>query len=95
MIIFDGGISYIDQHANDLLTNIMPSQLTPISLAQIFHLSFSFSSIGFIELGLLLLVATQIIRVFLLVCFYAAIKDYHFLLINAYLTIMLILGFFR
>lgn len=56
----------------------------------IWHSALSFSPVGLIELGLLTLVGTQIMRVFLLVWYYSAIHDFLFAFISLFILLTLI-----
>jgi len=90
-----GGILYLLQSGSDSIQNEwLPIDATYMSIQQIWQFALSFSPLGMIELGLLLLVATQTVRVALLCWFYAMIQDYKFLIISSLILIMLIYSSF-
>ena len=83
-----GGILFLIQHGSETIrTDILPS---PLSRQAMWQLAFSFSPLGMIELGLLLLVLTQLLRVALLCGFYAAIRDYWFTGISAFILLVMV-----
>ena len=90
-----GGILYLYQFgSHPLPPELLLNNLTPRSIHQIFDMAFSFTPLGMVELGLLLLVATQSIRVALLVWFYSVIRDYKFASICGFILAMLIYSAF-
>jgi uncharacterized membrane protein len=90
-----GGTLYLLQSGNDNLQGQwLATNATYLSVRQIWQFALSFSPLGMIELGLLLLVATQTIRVALLCGFYAIIKDYKFFLISSFILAVLIYSSF-
>ena len=54
------------------------------------HFAFSFSALGMIQLGLLSLVATQLLRVALLAGFYLYTRDYWFSIFSLFILFVLI-----
>jgi uncharacterized membrane protein len=94
-LVMIGGILYLLQSGNDSIQNEwLPVHTSSLSIKQIWQFAFSFSPLGIIELGLLLLVATQTIRVALLCWFYTMIHDYKFVMISAFILILLIYSSF-
>lgn len=68
----------------------------PGSLSQIWNDALSFSPFGLIELGILILVLTQALRVGLLVWFYALTRDFSFFMLSLFIfTILIYSLFFR
>lgn len=90
-----GGLLFLWQHGGESIqTEWMQLSTAPINRSSIWQLAFSFTPLGMIELGLLLLVFTQIIRVALLCGFYAVIKDYWFTFISTFILCVLVYSFF-
>lgn len=94
-LVLIGAVLYLFQSGQHAMqSEISPSNITPITINQIWQLAFSLSPLGIIELGLLSLVATQTIRVALLCWFYAMIRDYKFLMISFFILVVLIYSSF-
>ncbi|EKD72479.1 MAG: hypothetical protein ACD_45C00665G0005 [uncultured bacterium] len=93
-IVIIGSICYLTAHGGEHIDVLISSPAQPITLTAISQLLLKQSSIGLIELGLFILVTTQILRVALLAWFYGATKDYPFLLISIYILAILIGSFF-
>lgn len=90
-IVLIGGIMYLLQHGSDAVpTSLLHYEPQHIQLAQIWQNAFSFSSSGIIQLGLLCLVSTQLLRVALLCWFYTMIRDYAFMIISTFILLVLI-----
>ena len=86
-----GGFLFLIHHGSEPISNnLLQTTITPTSHEQTWDLAFSFSSLGLIELGLFMLVITQILRVLLLVGFYAAIRDVWFSFISLFILVVLI-----
>jgi uncharacterized membrane protein len=92
LVVF-GGASYLIQHG---FQPLQAHLIKPInkSAASILQDIFTFSSFSMINLGVLVLVLVQILRVGLLVWFYYSIRDKWFTLISAYILIILLYGLF-
>lgn len=91
-LVFLGGSTYLWQHGNEVLQlKVLESSHVNIDIR---HLSFSFSPLFIIILGLLSLVATQMLRVLLLLIYYASIRDYKFTLISLFVLLVLLYSFF-
>jgi uncharacterized membrane protein len=82
LLVSIGGTWYLLQHGRTLLSATATMTATAINL--------SFSPLGMIELGLMTLVATQILRIALLTAFYAWIRDYWFTVFSAFILLTLI-----
>lgn len=90
-LVLLGGCFYLWQHGTNLVnfeTLRLPPQ--PTSFSAIISLATSFTPLGIIELGLLILVITQSIRVAILLIFYIVNKDYPFTFISLFILIILI-----
>lgn len=89
-----GGTLYLLQNGSENVhTELLQNNAYPTSIKQIWIIALSFSPLGMIELGLLLLVATQILRVGLLAWFYAYIRDYRFTCMSLFILLMLLYSF--
>lgn len=64
------------------------------NVIRIFHSALSFSPLGMIELGLVVLVATQIVRVMYLCMFYGRTRDYWFMGMSLFIFCVMVYGFF-
>lgn len=94
-LVLIGGTLYLLQHGSQHMHyDMMQVDYYKTNLTLIWNAAISFSPVGIIELGLITLVATQGIRVALLVGFYAAIQDYKFLLISLFIISVLIYSLF-
>jgi uncharacterized membrane protein len=93
-LVFCGGILYLWLHgADNMQTELLVSDNYSIHIRHFWNIAFSLEPIGIIELGLIALVTTQILRVGLLVWFYADIRDYKFMCISLFVFIVLIYSF--
>jgi len=94
LIVSFGGLLYLLQNGGEYipieLINANPQQTT---LADVWRVAFSFTPIGIIQLGLLCLIATQIIRVVMLFGYYALIRDYYFTGICGFVLFVLLYSF--
>ncbi len=95
LAVLIGGTLYLIQHGNELINDSISLVFTPFSIKSAIHDALSYSPEGLIEIGILSLIFTQTLRVFLLSIFYGIQKDYQFLAISLYVLIALIYGFFR
>lgn len=90
-LVLVGGIIYLLQHGSESISLFL---MQPDDYSTDFNLilnnALSFSPFGIIELGLLILVATQIIRVGLLVWFYGVMRDYWFFFISFFVLAVLV-----
>jgi len=90
-LVLIGGFMYLLQFGNhDMNTELSQTVSYATNMKFIWQSALSVSPLGLIELGLLALVATQILRVGLLVWFYSAIHDYVFTLISLFILFTLI-----
>ena len=90
-----GGLFFLMQHGMDnIQVEILQTTPLQISHQELWQFALSFTPLGLIELGLLLLVLTQIIRVALLCGFYAAIRDYWFTVICTFILFVLVYSLF-
>lgn len=94
LVIIGGGWYLIENGAAPLQTELLSVSHDQTSLTQILEKALSLSPISLIELGLLTLVATQVIRVGLLVWFYFRLHDYWFVLISLFVFLVLVYSLF-
>lgn len=89
-LVLLGGLFYLLQHGHESMHYDLMNVDYSTSLKLIWQSALSFSPFGMIELGVMVLVATQMIRVGLLAGFYAVIRDYKFLLISLFVFCVLV-----
>jgi uncharacterized membrane protein len=90
-----GGVLYLLQHGSENRhMELLQSNHYHTSISQIVQNSLSQSPVSIIELGLLSLVGTQLLRVVLLVWFYVMTRDYWFTLISSFILLILVYSFF-
>tara|TARA_R110000868_G_scaffold244441_1_gene500747 strand:+ start:2404 stop:2766 length:363 start_codon:yes stop_codon:yes gene_type:complete len=90
-LVLSGGLWFLVQHGNEpLLHNAYLATRYDIDIITIWQSPRLFSPIGLIELGLLVLVAAQVLRVALLGCYYALIRD-HWLMSFSFFILVVIL----
>lgn len=94
-LVMTGGIIYLLENGNTTLAStLLKSNNYHLNINSIWQNIQSFSSIGLIELGLLSLVTTQILRVGLLCWFYIITKDYWFIGFSMFILAILIYSSF-
>ncbi len=93
-LVLTGGCIYLWHNGHGTLnTEFLQTSIHATNMKFVWQTAFSFSSLGLIELGLLILVGTQIVRVGLLVWFYSATKDYVFAFISLFILLTLAYSF--
>lgn len=93
LLVLLGGIFFLLQYGDQTVDLVeLSSKNYPINVVSFFQ-TFQISAISFIELGLIFLVATQIMRVGLLAIVYALRKDYKFVSISLFILIILLISF--
>lgn len=91
VLVLVGGILYLIQNGTQSIHfALTPSSVYRNPVIQIGEIFRSFSPLGIVELGLLTLVVTQILRVALLFFFYATQRDYWFSFISLFIFLTLI-----
>jgi|GEM_PF-1671248 uncharacterized membrane protein len=86
-----GGAMYLYQHGMESLhTELLQAGGYHINIKLILKNALSFTPLGIIELGLLTLIGTQVLRVALLVWFYAFTRDTWFTFISVFILITLV-----
>lgn len=94
LVMTGGGWYLIENGSATLQTELLSTGHDQTSITQILEKALSFSPIGLIELGLLVLVATQVIRVGLLVWFYFRLHDYWFVSFSLFVFFVLVYSLF-
>lgn len=94
LVMMGGGWYLIENGSAPLQTELLSVNHDQTSLTQILEKALSLSPISLIELGLLTLVATQVVRVGLLVWFYFRLHDYWFVLISLFVFLVLVYSLF-
>lgn len=94
-LVILGGIMYLIQYGNEPLNiKLLQANHDYTTLKQIWQGVYSFSPFGIIQLGVIVLVATQVARVGLLIWFYTLIRDYGFALISVFILLIILYSFF-
>lgn len=94
LIVVIGGTLYVLQNGGEILpTNLIHATPQQTTIADVWRVAFSFTPVGIIQLGLLCLIATQIIRVAMLFGYYALIRDYYFSVICGFVLFVLLYSF--
>ncbi|MHB1222267.1 MAG: DUF1634 domain-containing protein [Gammaproteobacteria bacterium] len=94
LVIIGGGWYLIENGSATLQTELLLTNYDQTSITQILDQALSLSPLSLIELGLLILVATQIIRVGLLVWFYFRLHDYWFVSFSLFVFFVLVYSLF-
>lgn len=94
LVIFGGTLYLIKYGSDPVHFEWMTNNNYQLNLKRILFMSTSVYSLTIVEVGLLLLVGTQILRVGLLVWFYAKMRDYWFTAISLFILLTLIYSFF-
>jgi uncharacterized membrane protein len=86
VLVFMGGVGFLWQHGNENLQIYLalPADLD-MNILTIWHSHHLFSPFGLIELGLLVLVIAQVLRVALLTGYYVLIRDYWFTVFSLFI----------
>lgn len=94
LIVLIGGILYLMQHGSDTLQlQLLRSAPIPRTTNEILLTAISLTPLGIVQLGLLLLVGTQVLRVLLLFLFYFKSGDVWFSLFCGAILLVLIYSF--
>ena len=94
ILVLIGGVMFLAQYGNaNVKTELLFSSPVHINAQFISETISSFSPLGIVELGLLSLVATQILRVALLVFYYLTTRDYYFFGICSFVLLVILSTF--
>lgn len=91
-LVLIGGILFLIQHGHETV-QIEFMQDYQLTIRKIITDALSLTPLGIIELGILTLVVTQVLRVALLAYFYITIKDYWFTLFSLFILMVLLYSF--
>lgn len=91
-----GGLLYLWQHGSEPFNaNWLQSTSTYTSLSEIGVGLAKSAPLAIVQLGVIILVFTQIARVVLLLGFYTAIRDYAFALMSLFILLVICYSFFE
>lgn len=90
-LVLIGGIWYLLQHSHETIISLIPTMNLAKTTA---FFTLSFSPLSLIEIGLFLLLGTQIARVGLLAWFYSTLRDYWFAAMSFFILAVLIYSLF-
>ncbi len=85
-LVMLGGAMFLLAHGSEhIQDNVFLATNYSIDIPTILHSKLLFTPIGLIELGLLVLVMAQIVRVAMLCCYYTFIRDAWFMLFSFFI----------
>lgn len=93
-IVFIGGALYLWQHANQPLQTELLNLREPMSLLRTWQDLQTATPIGLIELGLGLLIATQVLRMAFLIEFYLRVRDYWYTFFSTFILTAILYSLF-
>jgi uncharacterized membrane protein len=94
MIVLIGGIWYLWQYGDDNMQfELLRSIPEATTVSEVWRVAFSFTPLGIVQLGLLALVGTQLLRVALLFAYYIKIRDLWFSIFCGFVMLVLIYSF--
>jgi uncharacterized membrane protein len=94
VLVCVGFIFFLIQHGQENLhSDLLHQLITPSNMHQVWQTAFSLTPLSMVELGLLLLVTTQLFRVALLLWYYVSIGDLIFSGISCFILLTLIYSF--
>lgn len=94
VIVFIGGVLYLWQHANQPLQTELLNLREPMGLLRTWQDLQTATPIGLIELGLGLLIATQVFRMMWLIEFYLRARDLWFTLFSTFILTAILYSLF-
>jgi uncharacterized membrane protein len=90
-----GGIFYLVEHGHEVNNyQFFQKEPTRSSSTKIWHDAIQFTPYGIIQMGILILILTQLLRVALLACHYLKIHDFKFVGFSLFLLAVLIYSLF-
>lgn len=92
LLVLTGGGIYLYEYGGSPFMVPLQDNFHSMNFLGILKSAFSFTAFGFIQLGVLTLILTQVLRVGLLVWFYMRMQDYYFALISLLITVVLIIS---
>lgn len=95
LVVLGGGLYLLKHGANPIQIEVLQSAAYVTNMVMVLKNAFFLEPVSMIELGLLLLVLTQIVRVAMLVWFYSLIRDHWFTGISLFVLSLLSYSFIR
>lgn len=93
LLVMAGGLILLYQHGHESIDSFISSP-TRVTFNITSIVSTSFSALSLIEAGLLVIVATQLLRMILLVIFYYKTHDHVFTFFSLFIACVMLLSFF-
>lgn len=94
-VVLIGGILFLYQQGQEPISILLAQpNLHLTSLPLIWQAAITFSPLGIIAIGVLILIVTQLLRVALLVWYYQSIHDRYFTIISLFVLCVLLYSFF-
>lgn len=94
LLVFSGGAIYLFNAGNESIQLLLQQSTTyPLNFSIIAETIQLTPAVGLIEMGLFCLIATQLLRVGMLLIYYIYTKDYWFILINLFVLLVLVYSF--
>ena len=91
VLVLLGGVMFLLAHGSEpIQDNVLLATNYNIDILTILQSPQRFSPIGFIELGLMVLVMAQILRVAMLCCYYTVIRDAWFMLFSFFILAVIL-----
>lgn len=91
LLVIIGGTMLLTEHSNTLLkSELMSATHYHVGFVEMYHYMHVHPALGLIELGLLCLVMTQVVRIALLACFYAIIHDKAYTFISLFILCVML-----
>jgi uncharacterized membrane protein len=94
-LVILGGLTLLYRHGGQPIDTMIlqPAQIT-LNPFLIWHTALTLSPISLIELGLLALVGTQVLRILLLLIYYTVTRDIWFTAFSLFILLMMLASFF-
>lgn len=94
-LVLIGGMIFLYQSGHQPVMSVLNQPMAHFSsLLSTWDAARAFSPLGIVELGVITLIITQLLRVGLLVWFYASIRDHYFTIISLFVLAILLYSFF-
>lgn len=93
LVLSGGAIFLLNSGSESIQLLLQQSSTYPLSFAIIMQTIQLTPAVGLIEMGLFCLIATQLLRVGMLLIYYLYTKDYWFILINLFVLLVLFYSF--
>ncbi len=94
ILVVIGGSMFLWEHgAESLESNLLAVTNYNIDILSIWNREHLFSALGLIELGLVVLVGAQVLRVALLCCYYTYARDVWFMIFSFFILAVILYSF--